>query len=117
MDREEIMGTGMEKGIAIPHARLPGLTRSVFTFGRSLKGVEWNTPDGMPVKLVFLLLSPVHKKGKEDVQVNILASIARVMSDDRIRRQLLDASDREDMLRAFEAALRRDRMGRAAKKQ
>ncbi|MBD3284722.1 hypothetical protein GF359_00125 [candidate division WOR-3 bacterium] len=116
MDREEIIGTGMEKGIAIPHARLPDLTEPVFTFGRSLKGIDWNTPDGLPVKLVFLLLSPVHEKDKADVQVNILASIARVMSDHRIRKQMLDAPDREGMLRVFEAALRRDRMRHAGRR-
>ncbi|MBN2379759.1 cation:proton antiporter [candidate division WOR-3 bacterium] len=111
--REDIVGTGMEKGIAIPHARMPELARPVFTFGRS-EGLDWNTSDGLPVKLVFLLLSPV--EDKENLQVKILASIARVMSDERVRNEMLEAQSREKMLGVFTAALRRDRMRLASRK-
>jgi Kef-type K+ transport system membrane component KefB/mannitol/fructose-specific phosphotransferase system IIA component len=109
--REGIMGTGMEKGIAIPHARMEDLARPVFTFGRSSKGVEWNTADGLPARLVFLILTP--DPDKDDLQVKILASIARVMEDEKARREMLEARDRKEMTDIFSAALRRDRMMRA----
>jgi Kef-type K+ transport system membrane component KefB/mannitol/fructose-specific phosphotransferase system IIA component len=109
--REAIMGTGMEKGIAIPHARMEGLARPVFTFGRSTKGVEWNTADGLPARLVFLILTP--DPDKDDLQVKILASIARAMEDEKIRKGMLEARDRKEMIDIFTTALRRDRMMRA----
>ena len=109
--REEIMGTGMEHGIAIPHARMQGLSQPVFTLGRSTKGIEWNTPDGLPVKLVFLILTP--DPDKDDIQVKILASIARVIEDEKVRSGMLEARDREGMLAIFTSALQRDRMMRA----
>ncbi|MQY70752.1 hypothetical protein GH141_02305 [bacterium] len=109
--REEVMGTGIEHGIAIPHARMPELSQPVFTFGHSRKGIEWNTSDGLPVKLVFLILTP--DPDKDDLQVKILASIARVLEDEKIRKGMLQAKNREQMLEVFTAALRRDRMMRA----
>jgi len=109
--REGIMGTGMEKGIAIPHGRMKGLSAPVFTLGHSTKGVEWNTADGFPARLVFLILTP--DPDKDDLQVKILASIARVMEDEKVRREMLEARDRKEMIDIFSAALRRDRMMRA----
>lgn len=112
--REEIMGTGMEKGIAIPHARMRGLSAPVFTLGRSPKGIEWNTPDGLPVHLVILLLTP--DPDKDDLQVQVLASIARVLEDEETRRGMLEARDREEMIGLFSTALRRDRMRRVQRR-
>ncbi|NLI97778.1 PTS transporter subunit EIIA [bacterium] len=106
--REGILGTGMEKGIAIPHARLNTVSQPVLTLGRSLKGIEWNTSDGLPVNLVFLLLTP--EDDKEDLQVKILAAIARTMESSKVRHEMLSAKTAEEMVKAFTAALREDRM-------
>lgn len=114
--REEVMGTGMEDGVAIPHARIPGLSKPVFTFGRSANGVEWNTPDGMPVKLVFLLLTPQVEKKSDDLQVKIMAAIARVVSSEELRHGLLAARRHEDMVELLHDAFRQDWMKRAARK-
>jgi mannitol/fructose-specific phosphotransferase system IIA component (Ntr-type) len=56
--REELAGTGVGDQVAFPHARLAGLERPVLGFGRSLEGVDWDAPDGVPVHLVFLVLTP-----------------------------------------------------------
>jgi mannitol/fructose-specific phosphotransferase system IIA component (Ntr-type) len=112
--REEVMSTGVEHGIAIPHGRIAGLSQPVFTFGRSRNGIEWNTPDGLPVKLVFLILTP--EPDVDDTQVKILAAIARVISNAKLRKDMLDAKNREELLDFFSTALRADWMSRAAKK-
>lgn len=104
--REDIMSTGMEHGIAIPHARLPGLDHPVFTFGRKLGGLDWNTPDGESVKLVFLILTP--EPDTKDDQVKILASVARVVNDERVRERVLGARGRDEILAVFNAALSHD---------
>ena len=50
--REDLMGTGVGNGVAIPHARMAMLTKPLLTFGRSV-GVNWDAPDGMPAHFIF----------------------------------------------------------------
>ena len=84
-EREELLGTGTGHGAAIPHARMPELEQPILAFGRSVAGVEWDAPDGLPVHLVFLLLMPEQGQG---LQLQILAAIAHGLSDDEAREQL-----------------------------
>ena len=92
--REELMGTGVGSGIAIPHARLAALSKPVLTCGRSPAGVDWDAPDGLPVQLVFLLLTPVQDEG---AQLQILAAIARTMSAQEVRQSLVQAEDAAEL--------------------
>jgi mannitol/fructose-specific phosphotransferase system IIA component (Ntr-type) len=100
--REELMGTGIDDGIAIPHARLETLTKPVLTFGRSVPGVEWDAPDGLPVHFIFLLLTPVVDGG---LQLQSLAAIARGMSDEEARKRLARAQNEQDLWLVLQAAL------------
>lgn len=77
MERETKIGsTGLGGGVAVPHAKLPGV-KSVFgAFGRSTRGISFNAIDGEPVHLVFLILSPaegsdVHLKALQKVMTAI----------------------------------------------
>ncbi len=92
LTRESIVGTAVEFGIALPHARLAGLRRPLIVFGRSLVGIEWDSPDGEPTHFVFLILTPVND---EDVQVQILRAISRVISKEDVRKELLKAMDNQ----------------------
>jgi len=58
LKREKVGTTGMGGGIAIPHAKLDGLTTLVGAFGRSREGIDFNAVDGEKVHLVFLIVSP-----------------------------------------------------------
>jgi len=87
MNRENAMGTAMEEGVAVPHARLAFLKRPVIVFGRSPAGIEWDSPDGKPTHFIFLTLTP---EG-DDVQVQILALIARAMSQKENRDDIMQA--------------------------
>jgi Kef-type K+ transport system membrane component KefB len=80
--RENVMGTAIEEGVAIPHARMPKLDRSLIVYGRSLAGIEWNSPDGKPTHQIFLILTPDYDNG---LQLQILRTIASVMSQPHIR--------------------------------
>ena len=73
------MGTGIGRGVAVPHARIEALRRPVVAFGRSAEGLDWDAPDGEPVRFVFLVLTPARQEG---LQVQILQAIARTMSGD-----------------------------------
>ncbi|MBD3271656.1 MAG: hypothetical protein GF384_03855, partial [Elusimicrobia bacterium] len=94
LQRENEMGTAMEEGIAVPHARLPDIKRPLIFFGRSLEGIDWNSPDGKPAQLIFLILSP---EDDYDSQIQILASIAKSMSDEKVRGLMLEARDEREL--------------------
>jgi Kef-type K+ transport system membrane component KefB len=105
--REELMGTGLGHGIAVAHARLATLARPLLTYGRSLAGVDWDAPDGLPVQHVFLLLTPVHDQG---LQLQILAAIARGMTPDEPRERLAQATGAEEIWAALETVLREQQL-------
>ena len=100
--REELIGTGTGGGLAIPHARLVGLERPVVTFGRSEGGIDWDAPDGEPVHVMFLLLSPDEDDGP---QLQILAALARGLSHGAVR-ELIRADSEGELWETLENALR-----------
>jgi mannitol/fructose-specific phosphotransferase system IIA component (Ntr-type) len=91
MKRENEMGTGMEEGLAVPHARISTVKRPVIFFGRSADGIEWNTPDGKLVRFIFLILTP---PDDYDSQVQILSLIAKALCSKQTRDSILNAGDR-----------------------
>jgi Kef-type K+ transport system membrane component KefB len=107
--REEVIGTGTGHGIAIPHARLASLQKPVLTFGRSVPGVDWDAPDGLPVHLVFLLLTPEHEHG---LQLQILAAIAAAMGNEEARERVAHAGSAQAMSAALQDALRAQTLAR-----
>jgi Kef-type K+ transport system membrane component KefB/mannitol/fructose-specific phosphotransferase system IIA component (Ntr-type) len=76
LKREEQLGTAFEDMLAVPHTRVPALRRPVIAFGRSLSGLDWDSPDGLPTHFIFLVLVPEHLP---DIHVQILQTIAKVM--------------------------------------
>jgi len=101
-EREELMGTGLEGGVAVPHARLPGLQKPVILFGRSQHGIEWDCRDGVPVKFVFLILT---SEEQTDVQIPILSAIAMAMTNDDIRTSI-ETTSASDLHKTLSRALR-----------
>jgi Kef-type K+ transport system membrane component KefB/mannitol/fructose-specific phosphotransferase system IIA component (Ntr-type) len=77
-EREQVMSTGLEKGLAIPHARLEGLKAPVLAVGLSQTGVDFDSFDGQPTQLIFLILTPIKDNG---AQLEILADISRTFHD------------------------------------
>ena len=102
-EREELQGTGTGNGVAIPHARLPDMRRPVLVFGRSVAGVDWDAPDGLPVHLIFLLLSPEREGG---LQLQILAALARGLGEADAREKLIQATSDAETMAALNAVLR-----------
>lgn len=100
--REQLMGTGLGHGVAMAHARLDALDRPRLAFGRSSRGIDWDSPDGLPVQLVFLLLTPVRDEG---LQLQILAAIAQGMSQPEVRRSVLAAGTAREIWSALRETL------------
>lgn len=90
LTRENIMGTAIEKGVALPHARIPNLNKPVVIFGKSEYGIEWNSPDGQESHFIFLILTP---QGDDASQVQILRIIAKAMDENRIRNRIMQAQE------------------------
>jgi Kef-type K+ transport system membrane component KefB/mannitol/fructose-specific phosphotransferase system IIA component (Ntr-type) len=86
--REDSMSTGLENGVAIPHARVPDVKESVVIFGRSQTGIDWNSPDGLPAKLIFFILTPIDQM---DTQLQIYRQISRVLAKDEHRRVIINS--------------------------
>lgn len=91
---EETGGTGMESGIAIPHAKSPGVTRASVAFGRSRDGVDFGAEDGTPADLIFLIAAP---EGQDDLHVTILSRLARKLIHEDFRAALRDADSAQDV--------------------
>ncbi len=91
-EREKLGSTGFGRGVAIPHARIPGLTRPVAAFFRLEDAVGFEAADGMPVDLVFGLLSPEQAGA---AHLHALAAISRMMRDEAMHAALSEAPGAE----------------------
>src|SRR5580658_7021802 len=78
LSRETLGSTGLGKGFALPHARMEGLTRFVGLFARLARPIDYDSIDGAPVDLVFLLLMPA---GMDNNSVAALAAVSRRFRD------------------------------------
>jgi PTS system nitrogen regulatory IIA component len=99
LEREKLGTTAMGDGIAIPHARVEALDRLLASFGRSGDGLQFDSIDGKPTHLFFLLVAP----GKEgSAHLLTLARLSRLLSNEDFRSRLLDVETTEELFRAFE---------------
>ena len=87
-EREKLASTGIDQGVAIPHARVPGVARPVATLLRLEAPVAFDAVDGRPVDLVFGLLSPEHAGA---AHLHALAAISRLMRDEQMHTALVQA--------------------------
>lgn len=86
--REALGSTGIGDGIAIPHGKIKGLKQMVLAFGRSRKGVDFDSLDGEPAHLFFMLVAPEDAPGDH---LKALARISRLMKNREMRDSLMKA--------------------------
>jgi PTS system nitrogen regulatory IIA component len=96
LKRERLGSTGLGEGIAIPHARVPGLQSPFGMLARLKPSMDFDAVDGQPVDLVFLLLAPA---SSQTGQLNILACVARRLRDAGTLEGLRSAKDNEALYR------------------
>ncbi len=104
-EREKLGSTGFGRGVAIPHARIPDLARPVAAFLRLESAVSFDAADGMPVDLVFGLLSP---EGAGAAHLHALAAISRMMRDDQMHAALGEAPGGEAIYALLANVIDRD---------
>jgi len=95
-DRERLGSTAIGDGIAIPHGKLQGIDSVVAAFGRHAEGVDFDSLDGSPTRLFFLLVAPEDSVGHH---LKALARVSRLLKDRSFRERLLAATDREELFR------------------
>lgn len=98
LEREKLGSTGIGDGIAIPHGKMKGIKRLVASFGRSIRGVNFESVDNKPTHLFFLLVAPENSAG---VHLKALARISRLLKDSSFRNRLMEAGDRQDLYRTI----------------
>ncbi len=100
LEREELGTTGIGEGIAVPHGKSEAVDRVVAAFGRSEKGINFDSVDNQPVHLLFLLVAPVGSSGPH---LLALARISRLLKSREIREGLMKAKTSADLLKILQS--------------
>jgi PTS system nitrogen regulatory IIA component len=94
LEREKLGSTGIENGIAIPHAKVPGLEHIIVACGKSDSGLDFDAHDSKVTHLFFVLLAPEHSTG---MHLKVLARLSRLLKEQHVRNKLIDAKDAQKM--------------------
>lgn len=92
MERERLGSTGIGGGIGIPHGKLKDLDTMFLGFGLSPKGVDFDSMDGRPTHVFFLLVTPENSTG---LHLKLLARISRILKNDLFKEKLMSAADQD----------------------
>jgi PTS system nitrogen regulatory IIA component len=95
LEREKLGSTGIGEGIAIPHGKTKAVKKLVAAFGRSQAGVNFESLDGEPAHIFFLLVAPHDSAGPH---LKALARISRLLKDQDFRKELMSVSTKEELL-------------------
>jgi len=94
LERERLGSTGIGDGVAIPHGKYHGISQPLVSFGRSREGLEFESMDGQPAFLFFLLVAP---ENSANIHLKVLATIARILKNSSFRKALMAASSKEEI--------------------
>ena len=97
-ERELLASTAIGDGIAIPHGKLESVDQLVGALGRSVSGLEFDSIDGKPTHLVFMLVAPSSSTG---IHLKALARLSRLFRDADFRRRLIESADAAAMYRVI----------------
>lgn len=100
-ERELKFASAVGHGVLVPHARLPGLKAPLIAVGRFAKAPPLPTPDGAPLRLVFLILTPLETP---TMQLKALQRIASLVTNETLRRKILRAKTDESLLTLLRTA-------------
>jgi len=95
-ERERLGSTAIGDGIAIPHGKIRGITQILGAFGRSTRGLDFDSLDGNPTHLFFLLIAP---EESTSLHLKALARVSRLFKDGAFRQHLLEARNAGELYR------------------
>ena len=98
LERERLASTAIGEGVAIPHGKLDAVGKLVAVVGRAPEGVDFDSMDGRPTHLFFVLVAPENSTG---VHLKALARISRLFKDPEFRTRLMQAKDAGEIFRVI----------------
>ena len=99
-ERERKMSTGMQCGVAIPHAKLDTVDDLIAAFGLKPEGIDFDALDGQPSRIFVMTFSSVLRPGPH---IQFLAAVSKQLSSAAVRDRLLQASSREEIVEIMTA--------------
>src|SRR6266852_5527103 len=93
-ERERLGSTAIGDGIAIPHGKLRGVTKIIGAFGRHVQGVDFDSLDGGPSRLFFVLVAP---EDSASLHLKALARVSRLLKESSFRDHLIAAKDADEL--------------------
>ncbi|PEP48164.1 MULTISPECIES: PTS fructose transporter subunit IIABC [Bacillus] len=99
LQREMQSTTGIGEGIAIPHAKTKAVKQPAICFGRSVSGVNYESLDGQPAHLFFMIAA---SEGANNTHLETLSRLSTLLMDEGFRKQLLEAKSEEELLHLFD---------------
>lgn len=100
LKREESSTTGIGEGIAIPHAKTTAVKRPAIAFGRSEAGVDYESLDGQPAHLFFMIAAP---EGANNTHLEALSRLSSILMNEEARKQLLEAKTEQAILNIIDS--------------
>lgn len=98
-EREALTSTGLGYGLAVPHVKTNDVDKIQIVFGRSSKGIDFESLDGNPAHFFFLVLAPTHEI---EAYLRVLSAISSLMKDEANRRAILRAKNADDIIRILD---------------
>ena len=97
--REELSTTGIGDGIAIPHGKTSAVKKAGLSSMVVKEGVDYDSLDGMPAKLFFMIAAP---EAASNLHLEVLARLSTILMDEEFREKLINAKDKEEYLRLID---------------
>lgn len=98
LDREKLGSTGIGEGIAIPHGRLKKLKKFFVSFGRSVKGVDFDSIDQKPSHLFFLVIAPENSAVDN---LKLLGRIVTLLKEPSFKKRLIEAPSQRELFQVI----------------
>jgi len=95
IERESILTTGIGFEFAVPHVKIPSVSNFVMALGRNASGIDFDSLDGKPVKIVVMIGSSDRQR---DEFLKVLAEVVLLFKEERFRRKLLKAKTPEEII-------------------
>ena len=99
LERERLGSTGIGEGFAIPHGKMKNIKRMIISFGRSRRGIPFDSMDGKEAYYFFVLIAPEDSAG---LHLKALAKISRFLKNSSFKESLSRAADREELQKVIQ---------------
>ena len=97
--REDLSTTGIGDGIAIPHGKTSAVKRASLAAAVCKQGVDYDSLDGMPAHLIFMIAVP---DNNDNLHLEVLARLSTILMDEGFRKSLIDCTDKDEFLKLID---------------